>query len=100
MTAVTTCRMCGTEPLENARFCHGCGSPVAEPGTPMVYWATVTCGGLRRPRRPGRACVRAERGFDRLELTRRARRRVWASRWPPAVPRTVRVAVMVVAVCA
>jgi class 3 adenylate cyclase len=28
MTAVTACRMCGTEPLENARFCHGCGSPV------------------------------------------------------------------------
>jgi class 3 adenylate cyclase len=28
MTAVTACRMCGAEPLENARFCHGCGSPV------------------------------------------------------------------------
>ena len=24
MTAVTACRTCGTEPLENARFCHGC----------------------------------------------------------------------------
>jgi class 3 adenylate cyclase len=28
MTAVTACRTCGTEPLENARFCHRCGSPV------------------------------------------------------------------------
>ncbi len=29
MTAATSCRTCGAEPLENARFCHGCGSPVA-----------------------------------------------------------------------
>ena len=29
MTAVTACRTCGTELLENARFCHGCGSAVA-----------------------------------------------------------------------
>jgi class 3 adenylate cyclase len=28
MTTVAVCRMCGTEVLENARFCHGCGSPV------------------------------------------------------------------------
>ena len=28
MTAIAACRTCGTEPLENARFCHGCGSPV------------------------------------------------------------------------
>ena len=28
VTAIAACRMCGTEPLENARFCHGCGSPV------------------------------------------------------------------------
>jgi adenylate cyclase len=28
MTAATACRTCGTEPLENARFCHGCGSPL------------------------------------------------------------------------
>jgi class 3 adenylate cyclase len=28
MTAVAACRTCGTEPLENARFCHSCGSPV------------------------------------------------------------------------
>ncbi len=28
MTAVAACRTCGAEPLEHARFCHGCGSPV------------------------------------------------------------------------
>jgi adenylate cyclase len=28
MTAVAACRTCGTEPLEDARFCHACGSPV------------------------------------------------------------------------
>jgi hypothetical protein len=28
MTAIAACRTCGTEPVENARFCHGCGSPV------------------------------------------------------------------------
>src|ERR1700751_1304695 len=28
MTAVAACRTCGTELLENARFCHACGSPV------------------------------------------------------------------------
>ena len=37
MTAATACRTCGTEPLENARFCHGCGSPVAEPDTHAEY---------------------------------------------------------------
>jgi adenylate cyclase len=30
MTAVAACRTCGTEPLPNARFCHGRGSPVVE----------------------------------------------------------------------
>jgi len=29
MTSATACRTCGTEPLENARFCHACGSPIA-----------------------------------------------------------------------
>jgi class 3 adenylate cyclase len=29
MAAVTACRTCGAELLEDARFCHGCGSPVA-----------------------------------------------------------------------
>jgi class 3 adenylate cyclase len=33
MTAIAACRTCGTEPLENARFCHGCGSPVDEADT-------------------------------------------------------------------
>ena len=28
MTAIAACRTCGSEPLENARFCHSCGSPV------------------------------------------------------------------------
>ena len=37
MTAVTACRTCGTEPLENARFCHGCGSPVAAADTHAEY---------------------------------------------------------------
>jgi class 3 adenylate cyclase len=30
MTAATACRTCGTEALENARFCHGCGAPVLD----------------------------------------------------------------------
>jgi class 3 adenylate cyclase len=37
MTAVAACRSCGTQPLENARFCHSCGSPVAEPDTRAEY---------------------------------------------------------------
>jgi class 3 adenylate cyclase len=37
MPAGVVCGSCGTEPLENARFCHGCGSPVAVPGTPAEY---------------------------------------------------------------
>jgi adenylate cyclase len=37
MTAVAACRTCGAEPLANARFCHGCGSPVAESETPAEY---------------------------------------------------------------
>jgi adenylate cyclase len=28
VTAIAACRTCGTEPLENARFCHSCGSPI------------------------------------------------------------------------
>ncbi len=31
MTAVGTCQACGTELLENARFCYRCGAPVTEP---------------------------------------------------------------------
>jgi adenylate cyclase len=30
MTAIAACRTCGTKPLESARFCHGCGSPVQD----------------------------------------------------------------------
>ncbi len=37
MTAVTACRKCGTELLERARFCHGCGAPVAEAAAPAEY---------------------------------------------------------------
>jgi class 3 adenylate cyclase len=37
MTAIAACRTCGTEPLENARFCHGCGSPVDEADTRAEY---------------------------------------------------------------
>jgi len=37
MTAAASCRTCGTEPLEDARFCHGCGSPVAAPAAHAEY---------------------------------------------------------------
>jgi class 3 adenylate cyclase len=37
MTAISACRTCGTEPLENARFCHGCGSPVQDGDTRAEY---------------------------------------------------------------
>jgi class 3 adenylate cyclase len=37
MTAATACRTCGTEPLENARFCHGCGSPLVWSETRAEY---------------------------------------------------------------
>ncbi|HEX9175255.1 MAG TPA: adenylate/guanylate cyclase domain-containing protein, partial [Mycobacterium sp.] len=36
MTAATVCRTCGTEPLENARFCHSCGAPITGE-TPAEY---------------------------------------------------------------
>jgi class 3 adenylate cyclase len=36
-TAIAACRTCGTEPLEHARFCHGCGSPVEDVGTRAEY---------------------------------------------------------------
>jgi hypothetical protein len=32
MATVAACRTCGTELLEHARFCHGCGSPVEDAG--------------------------------------------------------------------
>lgn len=37
MTTATTCRTCGTEPLENARFCHSCGSPITAATEPAEY---------------------------------------------------------------
>jgi class 3 adenylate cyclase len=37
MTTVAACRTCGTEPLEHARFCHGCGSPVEDGYTRAEY---------------------------------------------------------------
>jgi class 3 adenylate cyclase len=37
MTAIAACRTCGTEPLENARFCHGCGSRVKDGDTRAEY---------------------------------------------------------------
>jgi class 3 adenylate cyclase len=37
MTTVAACRTCGTEPLENARFCHSCGSPVNGADTHPEY---------------------------------------------------------------
>jgi class 3 adenylate cyclase len=37
MAATAACRMCGTEPLENARFCHRCGSPVRDAATRAEY---------------------------------------------------------------
>src|ERR1700731_5117389 len=37
MTAMAACRTCGIEPLENARFCHGCGSRVKDGDTRAEY---------------------------------------------------------------
>jgi adenylate cyclase len=37
MATVAACRKCGTEPLEHARFCHGCGSPVEDAGVQAEY---------------------------------------------------------------
>ncbi|MEB3068656.1 ATP-binding protein [[Mycobacterium] vasticus] len=34
---VTTCQACGIEPLENARFCHSCGSPITAATRPAEY---------------------------------------------------------------
>src|SRR6185312_15411146 len=37
MTAATACRTCGTKPLDNASFCHGCGSPLTQSSTHAEY---------------------------------------------------------------
>ncbi len=42
MTAATACLTCGTEPLENARFCHGCGSRIGEATTTSAEFKQVT----------------------------------------------------------
>jgi class 3 adenylate cyclase len=42
MTTVTACGKCGIELLDNARFCHGCGSPVAEADTTPAEYKQVT----------------------------------------------------------
>jgi adenylate cyclase len=41
MAAVAACHVCGSELLENARFCHGCGSPVAK-ADPAAEYKQVT----------------------------------------------------------
>jgi adenylate cyclase len=41
MSAIAACRTCGTEPLENARFCHRCGSPVKD-GDARAEYKQVT----------------------------------------------------------
>jgi adenylate cyclase len=37
VTATAACRTCGTEPREAARFCDGCGAPIAEQHTRAEY---------------------------------------------------------------
>jgi class 3 adenylate cyclase len=37
MTTTAACRTCGTEPLEHARFCHGCGALVDDGDTRAEY---------------------------------------------------------------
>ncbi len=37
MAAERACPTCGTQPLENAQFCHGCGAPVAQADTHAEY---------------------------------------------------------------
>ena len=37
MAAMAACRTCGTEALQNARFCHGCGSPIDQGHTRAEY---------------------------------------------------------------
>jgi hypothetical protein len=38
MTAGTACRACGTRRRENARLCHGCGSPIAAGDSQISDW--------------------------------------------------------------
>jgi class 3 adenylate cyclase len=41
MTAATACRTCGTQARESARFCDGCGSPIA-PASERAEYKQVT----------------------------------------------------------
>lgn len=41
MAALVACRACGTEPLAEARFCHGCGAPLA-PTESVAEYKQVT----------------------------------------------------------
>jgi hypothetical protein len=41
MTAVATCRNCGTEPRQGARFCDACGSEIT-PATDHAEFKQVT----------------------------------------------------------
>jgi adenylate cyclase len=60
MTAIAACRTCGTEPLENARFCHGCGSPVDEADTRAEFkQVTVLFAELVIPQRDTRVAAAA-----------------------------------------
>ena len=37
MGTAAPCKTCGIEALENARFCHGCGSPITDADTHAEY---------------------------------------------------------------
>ena len=37
VTALSACRTCGTELLESARFCHGCGAALSDTETHAEY---------------------------------------------------------------
>ena len=72
MTTVAACRTCGTEPLENARFCHSCGSPVNGADTHPEYRHTEES--LRIAERFGDdftlAIARANRAFTLIHCSR------------------------------
>ena len=87
MTAVSACRACGTEPLENARFCQSCGSPVTEPESRRVQagdGAVRRCCPFDGHRYAGR-CGAVTRDHDRIgqprEFAATASWRSSARRW-------------------
>jgi hypothetical protein len=71
VTAIAACRTCGNEPLENARFCHSCGSPVNDGDAHAEYkQVTVLFAELVIPQRDTtedvlscEACYPANLGF-------------------------------------